>query len=243
VPFERLRSLLNAPVTSFNPGTIIQAKGSMSSEVYFILAGTVEFISAEFRLQNYLSNGCLIGDMPLLKNAPSAGTWRTVSHVEALCFPASLYSAFLEQYDLYDQMNSIVDRIDFLQKTFLFGERLSYPVQNSLAQQMRLHAYPAHKQIDIPESPWLGLVKQGELQLLTVDGTPLETVQIGDFCGEECFFPAMKAQFVVRTASASEVYIITRYPLLDIPIVHWKLLERCTKRTKLSRSRYIRQKT
>jgi hypothetical protein len=89
----------------------------------------------------------------------------------------------------------------------------------------------------------LGLLKQGELQLLTADGTPLETVQIGDFCGEERFFPAMKARFMVRAATDSEVYIITQYPLLDIPIVHWKLLERCTKRTKLSKSRYIRQKT
>lgn len=243
VPFERLRSLLNVPVVSFNPGTIIQAKGSRSSEVYFILAGTVEFISAEFRLQNYLSNGCLIGDVPLLKSAPSAVTWRTVSHVQALRFPASLYSAFLEQYELYDQMNSIVDRIDFLQKTFLFGERLSYPVQNSLAQQMVLHTYAAHEQIDIPGSPWLGLIKQGEIQLSTTDGTPLETVRKGDFCGEEHFFPSMKAQFVVRAATASKVYMITRHSLLDIPIVHWKLLERCTKRTKLSRSRYIRQKS
>ena len=238
VPFERLRALLNTPVVSFNPGSIIQAKGSMSDDVYFILAGTVEFISAEFRLQNYLSNGCLIGDVPLLKNTPSPGTWRTVSYVQALRFPAQLYHAFLEQYDLYDQMNSIVDRIDFLQKTFLFGERLSYPVQNSLAQQMTLRTYAANDWVTLPKSPSVCLVKQGTLQLLTRDGTPLELVQQGDFCGEEQLFSAINVKFRMQPVTQSEVYMV-EYSLLDIPVVHWKLLERCTKRTKLSRSRYI----
>lgn len=239
VPFERLRTLLNTPVVSFNPGTIIQPKGSMSAEVYFILAGTVEFISAEFRLQNYLSNGCLIGDVPLLKNSPSAGTWRTVSYVQALRFPASLYHAFLEQYDLYDQMNSIVDHIDFLQKTFLFGERLSYPVQNSLAQQMTLTRCTPRARVRLPKPPSLALVKQGTLQLLTADGTPLELVQQGDFCGEEGLFSNIQSRFRIEAVTEADVFLV-QYPLLDIPIVHWKLLERCTKRSKLSRSRYIR---
>jgi hemerythrin len=238
VPFERLRTLLNTPVVSFNPGTIIQAKGSLSTDVYFILAGTVEFISAEFRLQNYLSNGCLIGDVPLLKNTPSAGTWRTVSYVQALRFPAQLYHAFLEQYNLYDQMNSIVDHIDFLQKTFLFGERLSYPVQNTLAQQMTLKHYDSHARVTLPKAPAICLVKQGTVQVLTHDGTPLELVQHGDFCGEERLFPTIKAHFRFQAVTPLEIYLV-QYPLLDIPIVHWKLLERCTKRTKLSRSRYI----
>jgi hemerythrin len=235
VPFEQLRPLLNAPMVSFNPGTIIQKKESMTFIVYFILTGMVEFISADFKIQNNLSNGCFIGDVPFLQHTPSCGTWRAVSYVHALRFTASLYSAFLEKHGLYEQINTILDKIDFLQKTFLFGEGISYLAQNTIAQHMSLETYAEHEQLATNEAPELWLLKQGELQLLTSEGTAIDTLHVGDVCGEECLFADSQPALTVQTAKPSEVYHIKNYPLLDIPIIHWKLLEISDKRAKLGR--------
>ncbi len=233
ISFDQLRPLLNAPMVSFNPGTIIQKKGDMTCVIYLILTGTVEFISAEFKLQNHLSNGCLIGDVSFLQHTPSSGTWRAVSYAQALSFTASLYNAFLEKHGLYGQINNILDNIDFLQKTFLFGEGISYLVQNKIAQQMVLETYDKHEQIMMNDSTGLCLLKQGELQLLSSSKAVIETLNIGDFCGEERLFSDKQKTFIVQTTKPSEIYRIQDYPVLEIPIVHWKLLESSAKRTKI----------
>jgi hemerythrin len=233
VSFEQLRPLLNVSMTSFNPGSIIQKQGSRTSYIYFILTGTVEFISTELGIQNHLSNGCFIGDVPLLKNTTSSGTWRAVSYVQALSFTVSLYSAFLEKFGLYEQMNTILDKIDFLQNTFLFGEGISYPVQNKIAQHMILDTYAENEQVLVKESPWICLLKTGELQITNARKEGIETLKIGDFCGEESLFADIHDTFRVQATQPSEVYLIKNYPLLEIPVVHWKLLEIYAKRTKI----------
>ena len=232
VSLEQLRVLLNSPMVSFNPGSIIQKKGKMSSEVYFLLAGTVEFISSEFRLQNHLSTGSFIGDVSLLKHSPSSGTWRAVSYIQTLHFKGNVYSTFLKKYGLYDRMKSLLDNIDFLQKTFLFGEGISYPVHHSIAKHMALETYAEGEHLVCPESDVLCLLKQGKLQLLNAGGAVIETLENGDFCGEEGFFPDNRKTFTVQTTEPSEVYFLKKYPLLEIPIVHWKLLEISAKRTR-----------
>lgn len=164
---------------------------------------------------------------------PSSGTWRAVSYAQALRFTASLNCAFLEKYGLYEQMNTILDKIDFLQKTFLFGEGISYLVQNTIAQNMVLAAYTENEQIVMKESSWLCLLKQGELQLMNAGKDVIETLKIGDFCGEERLFSEIRDTFIVQASKPSEVYRIKNYPLLEIPIVHWKLLESSAKRTRI----------
>ncbi len=237
VPFEQLRPLLNAPIVSFNPGTIIQKKGSMTFIVYLIITGTVEFIHAEHNIQNFLSRGCFIGDVSFLQHTPSSATWRAFSYVQALRMTATLYHAFLEKNGLYDRINTILDKLDFLQQTFLFGEGISYLVQNRIAQHMHLETYSAHEYIDPPDSPGLYVLKEGAIQLMTpATGEVIETLRNGEFCGEESLFPGEHTGFLVKTSHPSTVYHITGCSLLDIPIVHWKLLEIFTKRTKMSSS-------
>ncbi len=236
VPFEQLRPLLNSPLVEFNPGTIIQKKGSLTSIIYLVLTGAVEFISSEFKIRNSLSRGCFIGDVSFLKQTSSPGTWRAVSYAHALRLTSNLYHTFLEKHGLYEQMHTILDKSDFLRKTSLFGEGISYLVQNRIAQQMVVETYAERENIVMKGSPGLYLLKQGELQLVTLEGKYIETLHVGDVCGEERFFSENESPFVVRTTTPSIVYHITKYPLLEIPIVHWKLLEISAKRSKLGSS-------
>ena len=158
------------------------------------------------------------------------------NYVQALCFPASLYSIFLENFGLYEQMISIMDKIDFLQNTFLFGESISYPLQNTIARNSFLHTYEKNEQIVAKESSRLFLLKAGELKITKGSGEIVETLEVGDFCGEENFFSHNNETLIVEASQPSEVFIIGNYPLLEIPVVHWKLLEISAKRQKIQDS-------
>ena len=63
--------------------------------------------------------------------------------------------------------------------------------------------------------------------------TVIETLGFGDFTGEEKLFVQKSNPYGIRVAAPASVYHIRDYPLLDIPVVHWKLLEIHTKRIKM----------
>ena len=233
VHLKRLQVLLNCPVISFNPGTIIQKMGDPVSKIFLILAGSVELIHPELEIQNILSNGCFIGDVSLLRNAPLLGTWRAVSHVQALQLPASLYRTFLEESELYEQMKSIQDNIEFLQETWLFGEGISYLVQNKIAQKMSQRHFKKGELITKGESLGIYLLKEGELQILNSKEEEIETLKPGDFFGEEVLFPELTIDFQFKETKPSVFYFINESSLVEIPIVHWKLLEILKKRTSI----------
>jgi len=233
IPIKQLQVLLNCPVISFNPGTMIQKKGEPVSNIFLILTGSVELIHSEFEIQNILSNGCFIGDVSLLRKTPLSGTWRTVSHVQALRFTASLYRTFLEKNDLYEQMKSIQDNIEFLQETWLFGEGISYQVQNKIAQIMSQRDLTKGELITKGEPLGIYLIKKGELQILNSKEEEIETLKPGDFFGEGVLFPEMTTDFQFKATKPSVSYFINESSLLEIPIVHWKLLEILTKRIKI----------
>jgi len=233
VPLKRLQVLFTCPVVSFNPGTMIQKKGDPVSNIFLILTGSVEFIHPEFEIQNILSNGCFIGDVSLLRNTPLSGTWRAVSHVHALRFPASLYRTFLEESELYEQMKSIQDNIEFLQGTWLFGEGISYLVQNKIAQIMSQRDFTKGELITKGESLGIYLIKEGELQIMNSKEEKIEPLKPGDFFGEEVLFPEVTTDFQFKATKPSVVYFINESSLLEIPIVYLKLLEILTKRTRI----------
>jgi hemerythrin len=230
VPPEQQRVLLNAPIFNFNPGSIILKHGEIPEIVFLILLGSAEFIQSEFQTQNTLSTGCFLGDVSILKDMPASGTWRAISYVRALGLPAELYRNFMKKNELYDQMYNIAENIEFLQKTSLFGERISYPVQNRFAHIMNLYQYASGEILSTQEEPGLYLLKSGELEIQNSQGKPIETIKIGGFCGEDSIIPMDMTERRVHATQASSVFFIENNPLLEIPAVQWKLLETSTKR-------------
>jgi hemerythrin len=230
VPFEQRRVLLNAPMFKFNPGSIILQHGEIPETVLLILLGSVEVIQSEFQTQNTLSTGCFLGDVSILKEMPTSSTWRAISYVQALGIPADLYRQFMKKNALYDKMYNLLENVEFLQKTSLFGGGISYLTQNRFARIMHLQAYESGEMLPTTSTPGLYLLKSGELQIKSQTGALVETVNKGGFCGEDTVLPMDTAQRLVYTTQSSNVYFIENNPLLEIPAVHWKLLEISIKR-------------
>ncbi|MGL1890715.1 MAG: response regulator [Spirochaetaceae bacterium] len=227
---NQLQTLLNSKMVSFNPGTIIQKGGEQVQWVYLILAGSVEYIQSDSGIHNSLSNGSFVGEISILRKIPSVGTFRALSHVKALRFSSYQYQTFLEINGLYKEMNKIINHVQFLQKTSLFGEGISYPIQNKVAQVLKSLTV-SDGQIVIPETiKSLYMVKSGEIQLVHPSGHISEKLGSGTYFGEQSFFSSEPFQFKVVATGITELYLIQDYSLLEIPIVHLKLLETLSKR-------------
>lgn len=224
--------LLNTRVIDFNPGSMILKKGEHPSHIFLILTGIVEYIDAESGIKNNISNGCFIGEFNLFQKKSSSGVYRTLSHVAALCFSFDFFRRFLEKNHIFDQTEKMFSKIDFLKSTWLFGEESSYTVQYKIAQAMKAIELDENRPAFDPQSPGLYLIKKGEIQIRDNENTLLETLTSGSFFGENHFFERDMTRLQFITTQSSQLYIITDPGLLEIPIVHWKLLEIYEKRRK-----------
>jgi len=222
---DQLRTLLNASVESINPGTIILGKGERPHLVYLILSGTVEYIQSELNINMTLSTGSFIGDVACLNDTVSAGTYRSVSHVQVLRLSDTIYRTFLESHKLLDQVMSIQRNIEFLRRTWLFGEGVSALAQNKIAQSMRGIRVEAHQRLPLEATPGLYLLDEGELHIHNAQQQTIETLHAGDFCGEQSVLAERPLEMSVQASMPSHVYVINPERLPVIPIVHWKLLE------------------
>ena len=223
---EQLQPLLNTPTHSINPGTIMLPKGAIPQFVYLILSGVVESIRSDLDISINLSTGSLLGSISCLNNAVSKNTYRSVSHVKALKFSANIFKTFFESNNLLKTTYNTQGNINLLRKTWLFGERLSFLVQNKVAQSMSLLNLSEGERIDLDATPGIYmLLDEGELQIRDSQLHTVETLHFGDFCGEQSLLTQPPLPIIVKATRPSKVYFIDSSTLHDIPIVHWKLLE------------------
>lgn len=235
LPRHRLHTLLNNEVETFNPEAILIKQGDHPPCIYLILTGSVEMITAGANRTNQLSSGALIGELAGLHAMPSGETYRALSFVKALRIPVPLYSEFVRQNELFTEISSLAERREFLQDTWLFGEELSYPIQNKIAKVM--------KPVEIPDGEFtftgpgdslfsLFIVQNGHLKRFINDSV-VETLRRSDFFGEEISLFGEKPTTTIRTISDAELFEIPIVSLSDIPVVRWKLFETHQKRIRM----------
>ena len=232
VPEHQLNMLINNPLIIFNPESIVIKKGEINKDLYLILTGAVEVIRSESGIHSMISAGGFVGDNSGLFQKPAQATYRAVSFVRALQVPCSLYLEFIKRNGLHPDIEFLRERREFLQKTWLFGEDISYPIQNKIAQAMNLESYRADELLPIETYSGIGLIKQGRLQIFLADDV-FETLNAGDFFGISNVLFGMPALFSVRAVKPTEVYNIKAPVVSDIPIVHWKLFETYERRIRM----------
>lgn len=240
VPRHQLKMLMNVRMVSFNPESILIRKDTVPSAIYLILTGAVEMIDTEGDVRNILSAGGLVGEIAGMVRAPVRETYRAMNYVHALELPSTLYLEFVRRGGLYHEIERLQDRRDFLQKSWLFGESLSYPVQNVIANRMVRVMYPEGARIDLgrrlgergEEGRVLYLIRSGRLEVL-ISGKVLESLTQGDFFGEGCVLFNTPCVHGIRAATDAELFCIHYRDIVDVPIVRWKLFEAYERRMNL----------
>ncbi|MEK6622065.1 MAG: cyclic nucleotide-binding domain-containing protein [Planctomycetota bacterium] len=234
-PREDINMLLNCDIESLNAGTILIKKGAVNPFIYFIMTGIVEMVQSESNRRNTLSAGSLVGEFTGILEVPSLETYLAASYVRALKIPSELYYTFIQKNKLYRSMERIMDNRLFLQSTTLFGDMVSYPVQNKVAQAMSIKLYSQGEGLKSDKTQDLYLLYEGELQLCK-NTQAVETIKPGGFAGEETILYNVPAVFDTSATKKCKVFHIPKEVLVDIPIVQWKLMETLEKRLEISGS-------
>jgi len=232
VPREQLRLLLNNPVITFNPESFLLKSGAFNSSIYLIVLGKVEMIDTGAGICNTLSAGTLVGEISALTGTPSMETYLARSFVHALELPSSLYLYFVKRNGLYDEIVRLQEKRRFLQKTWLFGEALSYSVESRLARAMEPCFYPVLQDIVSAGQQELFVVGDGNVHLY-IENDLLEILRSGDFWGEGGVLFKTPSLYLARTAEETVIYRISGAALLDIPMVRWKLFETYSRRMEM----------
>lgn len=225
-----LQILLNSPMVSFNPETILIKEGAASDSIYLLLAGQVEMLSMESQFRSQLSAGALLGELSGLHGLPSMETYRATSYVQALRLSCDFYLEFVKRHDLFGDISRLMENREFLQHTWLFGEVVSTGTLNRIANAMEQRAFAIGEEMAVGDRH-VALIRSGQAMRLT-GGQELERLEPGDFFGEEtAVFETPRLTQMVAAANV-ELYVLPASVLADIPGVRWKLFETFLRRTR-----------
>lgn len=234
VKIDQIHMLLNCQVINYNAGTIIYrtGEGVQAPFVEMVLSGAVTYLEAESDVYSHLPFGSLIGVQELLGDiSDNRSTCRAASHCSVIRFPSTLFKAFLENNGLLHHLAAVMDKIQFLRKTQLFGEQTTFRLVH-IARQMHRITVTAGEQIRLEHKRQLWLVVKGTVQLTDAEGCQIDTVRPLDYFGEDSFLTTEKSRWIPTAASNADLYRVDRPEIIDIPVVHWKMLETHDKRVK-----------
>jgi len=228
IAHHQVRVLLNNPVATFNPGTILVKEKQPAGAIYLLLSGSVESIHMNGGGRSVLSAGAMIGELSALFGSPVAETYRAIGFVRALEIPCSLYGEFVRRNNLSAEITRIFENREFLQRTWLFGEVVSTRTLNRIAKEMTLKQFEVGETIDIGPAS-VALVVRGTVARILGEHI-VEMLGTGEFFGEELAIFWTPSMFRLKPVEPTEVFLIPAGLLAGIPSVRWKLFETSGKR-------------
>ncbi len=228
---DQIRVLMNNQMVTFNPGTILLRERQNTKDIWIILSGSVEVIHSAGVVRSVLSAGAIVGELQGLFGAPASETYRAQGFVKVLKLPASLYSKFVRRNNLLDDITKLLERRDFLQRTWLFSEVVSTKTLNSIARECQPRHFAEGEVVDLsPET--MGLVKTGQLMRLFRD-QEVGRLATGEFFGEERAVFWVPSRTTLKAAEPTEALIIPAAMVAGIPSVRWRLFEELGRRVNL----------
>ena len=228
---DHLFALINGPILTFNPETILLKGGVPHRNIMLLLTGLVEVLDehSDFRIE--LSAGALLGEITGLHCLPASETYRAMSFIQVLEIPCDLYIAFVQRHRLFPDISRLTEGREFLLRTWLLGEVVATGTLNAIATDMRLRPFAAGEELSLGE-PAVGLILSGRVERV-IEGEVLEVLEEGDFFGEETAIFKTGPFASLRAAVQTQAYMISPKLLAGIPNVRWKLFETFERRARM----------
>ncbi|CAA7617214.1 conserved hypothetical protein [Candidatus Terasakiella magnetica] len=224
VPEHQIRILLNHPVVTFNPETILLREGSFCDSIYLILTGLVETIEADSDRSAVLSAGAMVGESYALSGEGSLETFRALSFVRALKVPSALYRSFVERNEMTERICRLSDLRNFFNHTWLFGESLSNLTEVRIAEASESYYLATGETLDTANQDFVYLVRDGMLER-SIDGSVVEYCGIGEPINESEVLFGLPPLGRITAGMRSELLMVPGSLVRDIPVARWKLLE------------------
>ncbi|MBF0624953.1 MAG: MBL fold metallo-hydrolase [Magnetococcales bacterium] len=223
-PPAALQELLDSPLPTINPGTILHRAGVVEPHVDLIVSGTVLALDPATGTRQLLSFGTFIGGEDLF-GPPIAGQnvlCRTVAHVSVLRIARPLLERFLAHHHLQPLLTDLMAKIRFLRGTWLFEEGVSCLTLSQAARHLEPVTDPSRL---AGAEPALWLVVQGQATLIDDAGGDRETIGPGGFFGTDSVLSEQPLARPPRLAPETTLYRLAWSGLARRPILYWKLLD------------------
>ena len=224
VPEHQIRILLNHPVATFNPESILLREGSVCDDIHLILTGLVETIEPDSDSNATLSAGAMVGESYALSGEPSRETFRALSFVRALRIPALLYRSFVERNHMTERIWRLADLRTFFNHTWLFGESLSNLTEVRISEASQSHYLATGEELDVAGQDGVYMVRDGMVQR-SVGGLAVEYCGIGEPFNESEVLFGQPSTGTLTATMRTELLLVPGSMVRDIPVVRWKLLE------------------
>lgn len=232
IPDYDLRMLINCPIVEFEKDAVLLREGEKHDNIFLILSGLVEFINEDSGVRNTYSSTSLIGEWSGLLEKECKRTYRALSDIQSLQIPCDLYREFIKRNKLFDDLLQKQEKRHFLQSTWLFGELVSFPIQNEITGLMAKRVFDGGEELPCETDENLYLLATGEIKIFSGNRV-IETLKPGQFFGEEHLLHKYSHLYRAVVTKKSEIFIIPGKGLENIPVIQWKLLETFERRLKL----------
>jgi hemerythrin len=231
-PLCDINYLLNHSFETFNAGSILCKKGQPQDTVYLVITGSVEFTDANRSLKQTLPAGSFIGFYNGYRDQPAQHTYWAASNINVLGIPAYAYRDFISRNDLFSELRRLEENIVFLEKTWLFGEVVSFPILTKFAQVMEKVVFPEDEDLLYRDWSFLYLIESGQVEMQLRQGKSL-ILKAGDFFGGTSLLSGNSHSFELKTLQDTACYAIPAWHTIEVPVVHWKILETSERRLRL----------
>ncbi len=233
VPNERLHMLLNNRIATFNPETIITPAGRVPEEIFLLLAGKVEMLTADPGGSHYLFSGSLLAESAALHNVASEETYRSVGFVQALRLSADLYRNFINRFFSSSELFAARQVEERLRRTHLFSDAVSNSTLFALARNCQITVLGEGEHF-VGDAERLHVVGRGRLTV--GEGSHAQSLGKGEFWGFDSLFAELNqngngqaSPLVVPELAVAdeecEVYSLPLAQVSRIPVARWKLFE------------------
>ncbi|MBF0098455.1 MAG: response regulator [Magnetococcales bacterium] len=229
-----LRMLTNGHIVNHNVGAIIrQDTDEDDGFIDLVVAGEYVYREVKSNVCSHLGFGSFLGLRRLYDAAhPDEGVYLAESHGSVLRIPIFMFKIFLQENGLSDIFFNILQTIRFLNRTRLFGERITFTRLFHIAAAMQEVTFLDGVEIPL-ENPTLWIVVRGEVVLLDAEGVQQEVITDNGFFGEHTYLQ-LSRPWRFQSRGECQLYRLCLSNLLEAPILHWKLVESCQKRTTLA---------
>jgi hemerythrin len=113
---------------------------------------------------------------------------------------------------------------EILEQSWLFGESVSPPVQNRIADSMVLHEHETGDVLNNLREDAVCVVESGKIEQVR-GGKITDVIGPRNFFGEERVLFGSKDEYSYRVVEPCKIYEIPQSVIMDVPIVMWKMLE------------------
>ncbi|MBF0422466.1 MAG: transporter substrate-binding domain-containing protein [Magnetococcales bacterium] len=233
---EEINHLIRTPMIHYNAGTIMHRAQNSHNYLEMVLSGTVAYLEAKNNVLHHLSIGSFLGGVDFLGlKSEDNWTFRSISDCMVIRFTHEKMNAFLEKNNLKDDFIVGMKRMRFLRKTWLFGESTNSFTLNHIARSMTPFILNPGEQLSIIEKDSLWLMESGRMALMSDDGQIVDEVSDGGAFGEQNFIDPSLTGCTAKALEASSLFRVNYEGTINIPIVHWKMLELYDKRWRIKR--------